>query len=967
MVDFRLLGPVEVWAGPRRLDAGQPRQRTVLAALLADAGRVVGTATLVDRVWGDDPPPTARQSLASHLARVRGVLAEAARAGGTPVRLVHRSGGYLLSIEPEQVDLFRFRRLLAAAREPQQPGEQHAPQQRAAEQRPPEQRPPERRVALLREAVALWRGEPLTGLTGAWAQRMRESWALERLDAMVEWARAELALGDTAAVLGPLSELIAEHPLAEPLAEVLMRALAAAGRPAEALAVFVTARQRLADELGTEPGGELRAVHRSILRGELAAPVPAASAPPPVRPAQLPADVPAFAGRVDQLARLDGLLPAGAGSPVTVTVSALSGTAGVGKTALAVHWAHRVAGRFPDGQLYVNLRGFDHGGAPVAPADALRGFLDAFGTPPQRIPAGLTELSTLYRSVLAGKRVLVVLDNARDAEQVRPLLPGAPGCLALVTSRTQLTGLIAAEGAHPLGLDVLPVAEARELLARRVGADRVAADPGAVGQIISACARLPLALSIAAARAQQSGFPLAETAAELRTAGRRLDALDAGDAATQVRTVFSWSYATLTPTAARLFRLLGTHWGPDLDVAAAASLAGLPPAGVRPPLAELTRAHLVAEHAPGRFALHDLLRVYAAELAGEVDGDGERRAALHRTFDHYLHTAYAADRLIHPERDPIMLPDPVPGVTPEPLRSAAAALSWVGAELTVLLRSVGRAAADGFDAHAWRLTWALTDTLQRLGHWHEQVEIQHAALAAGRRLADRAVQVQVHRSLARGYLYLGREHDALAQARQALDLVHGLADPAGHATVHLTLSKVLERMGRNRESLDQARRALAIFSATGNRHGEANSLNSVGWQYNMLQEGEKALRYCQQSLTLHQELGNRIGAALTRDSVGYIRHHLGRYAAAVDDYRQAIALLRELGDRYNEAVSTGHLGDALAALGDLDTARDCWRQALQMLDELGHPDAEKLRDRLRAQPEREAVTTSRAGNSCPNG
>jgi DNA-binding SARP family transcriptional activator/tetratricopeptide (TPR) repeat protein len=932
MVDFRLLGPVEVWAGARRLDAGQPRQRTVLAALLADAGRVVSTRTLVDRVWGDDPPPTARHSLHSHVARVRRVLEDAGAAGDAPVRLAYRSGGYLLTAEADQVDLYRFRRLLNRARAAEQSNDQ--------------------RAAHLREAVALWRGEPLTGIAGEWAVRMREGWAIERLDAVVEWARVELALNNPGAVLGPLSELIVEYPLVEPLAALLMRGLAAAGRSAEALAIYLTTRQRLVTELGTDPGRELQSVHQAILRGELSAPPPAESAPAApasVRPAQLPADVYAFAGRTEQLTRLDNLIGASArtpGGPTAVTISAMSGTAGVGKTALAVHWAHRVADRFPDGQLYVNLRGFHPGGAPMTPTDAVRGFLDAFGTPPHRIPASLDAQTTLYRSLLAGKRVLVVLDNARDAEQVRPLLPGAPGCLALVTSRSQLTSLVAAEGAHSIMLDVLPAAEARELLARRLGADRVAAEPDAVDQIITACARLPLALSIAAARAQQTGFTLAEIAAELYAAGQRLDVLDAGDAASQVRAVFSWSYITLSEPAARLFRLVGMHDGPHIGTAAAASLAGLPAARVRPLLAELARAHLLAEQTPGRFALHDLLRVYAIELAESRDSDSDRRAALHRMFDHYVHTAYGADRLIHPERDPIILPEPQAGTTPENLISAGQALSWFTSERPVLLGAVGQAASAGFDQHTWRLAWTLTDSLQRLGHWHDQVDIQHAALDAGRRLADRAVQAHVHRSLARGYLHLGRDGDALSHIRAALDLVQDLEDQASQATTHLTFSKVLERMGRDREALDHARCALVLFRAAGNRHGEANSLNSVGWLYGLLLDHPRALSNCQQALALHEQLDNRIGVALTWDSLGYIRHHIGKYREAVGDYGHALELLRELGDRYNEAVVLSHLGDTHEAVGDLDAARHCWRQALAILEELGHPDAEQVRATL---------------------
>jgi hypothetical protein len=382
---------------------------------------------------------------------------------------------------------------------------------------------------------------------------------------------------------------------------------------------------------------------------------------------QLPAAVAHFAGRTGELATLTGLLRGRAERGGTVVISAIGGTAGVGKTALAVHWAHQVADRFPDGQLYVNLRGFDPSGSVMAPAEAVRRFLDALQVPPERIPVDLDAQAALYRSQLACKRMLVVLDNARDTVQVRPLLPGAPTCLVVVTSRGQLTSLVAVDGAHPLTLDLLTEAEARELLARRLGPDRIAAEPQAVEQIVGCCARLPLALSIAAARAEQSGFPLAALAGELAETGRRLDVLDAGDAAGQVRAVFSWSYTALSSAAARLFRLLGLHPGPDISAAAAASFAAVPPAETRRLLAELVRASLLTEHTPGRYAFHDLLRAYAVDVTHTHDPADQRRAAVGRMLDHYRHTAHTAERLLNPARDPIplaLLP-PGPGVTPE--------------------------------------------------------------------------------------------------------------------------------------------------------------------------------------------------------------------------------------------------------------------------------------------------------------
>jgi NB-ARC domain/TIR domain len=380
------------------------------------------------------------------------------------------------------------------------------------------------------------------------------------------------------------------------------------------------------------------------------------------RPQQLPAAVSHFAGRVEELAMLTGLLRDRADTGGTVVISVIGGTAGVGKTALMVYWAHQVAKRFPDGQLYINLRGFDPSGSVVDSAEAVRRFLDALQVPPDRIPVDLDAQVALYRSQLAGKRMLVVLDNARDSGQVRPLLPGAPTCLVLVTSRSQLTSLIAADGAHPITLDLLTDDEARQLLARRLGADRVAAEPHAVAEIIIRCAHLPLALTLVAARAAvQSHLGLWLLVDELRDTQHLWQTLTGDDPTTNVRVVFSWSYQALSRDAARLFRLLGLHPGPDLAASAAASLAGVAASDVRRLLAELTRASLLVEHTPGRYTFHDLLRAYAADLVHTTDSDEQRHAATQRMLDHYRDTAYTAARLLNPTGDPLTLTCPAWG------------------------------------------------------------------------------------------------------------------------------------------------------------------------------------------------------------------------------------------------------------------------------------------------------------------
>jgi hypothetical protein len=455
------------------------------------------------------------------------------------------------------------------------------------------------------------------------------------------------------------------------------------------------------------------------------------------------------------LSELDALLGT-PGPPTAVVISAIDGTAGIGKTALAVHWAHRVAGQFPDGQLYVNLRGFDPDGPVLTPDKAIRGFLDALQVDPHRVPSTLDAQAALFRSLLTGRRMLIVLDNARDSDQVRHLLPGTRGCLVLVTSRNLLTGLLATHGAHPLTLDLLSDGEARDLLIQRLGAARVTAEPEAVDQLVATCARLPLALAIVAARAQRTGFALAALAAELRDAGHGLDALDTGDPASQVRAVFSWSYTTLSAPAARLFRLLGLHPGPDIDAAAAAGLTARPLPETRRLLTELTRVNLLTEHLPGRYTFHDLLRAYATEQTHAVDTDHQRRAATTRLLDHYLHTSNMAERLLNPTKEAVDLLPAQPGVTPHQLADRQQALDWFTIERPVLLAAVEHAAATGLDTHAWQLPWTMWTFLNRQGHWHDWAAAGRVAVAAAKRVADLPTQARAHRALADAYTPMGR-------------------------------------------------------------------------------------------------------------------------------------------------------------------------------------------------------------------
>jgi DNA-binding SARP family transcriptional activator/tetratricopeptide (TPR) repeat protein len=935
-VEFGLLGLIEVRIGERTVPVSSPKHRIVLAVLLLDAGRPVSGARLIDAIWGADSPTHPRRTLRVYVARLRGLLEDAAAGAGSLIATT--TDGYLLAAAETQVDLLRFQRRLVEA-------------DRAAERADPDAE-----AKLLSDALAEWRGEPLADVPSELlhrevSPRLRE----QRLRALERRIDVDLRLGRSADVVSELVALTAQHPLRERLSALLMTALESNDRRSDALSVYQTIRRALADELGVDPGEELRHLHARILAGDRADtrrsdPHGRTDATPV--PRQLPLDVRGFAGRVEQLVWLDAQL-CGDGGPTTglgdsgtttAVIIAIAGTAGVGKTALAAHWSRRVADRFPDGQLWVNLRGY--GPRPsVTPTQALTTFLRALGTPGERIPHDLDEQAALYRSLLDGRRMLVVLDNARSPEQVRPLLPAAPGCVALVTSRSQLTGLVAAEGAQPLTLDVLSLAEARDMLARRVGAGRITADPEAADEIVAQCAAVPLALAIAAARAaRRPNFPLRAIVADLRDARSGLDSLTAGEPATDVRSVFSWSFSTLSPAAARLFRLFGLHPGPDLGLPAAASLFGVRPSRVAPVLAELCDAHLVAEHAPGRYTCHDLLRAYAAELVDAAESDEERRRALNRLFDHYLHTAYAAALRLAPNRDVIRLAPRQPGVTVTDIPDHAAALAWFDADQSVLLAAIDCAARSGFDVHAWQIPWTLANFLERLGHWRDWSHCGQSALEAARRLGDRTGQASGHRALAGANVYLGRPDKTRFHLLAALDLYEQVGDPVGQAGVHTNLSHLFGRQERHADALCHSQRALELCRA--NPSGKARALNAVGWDHAHLGNYEQALVYCQEALDMHRRLGSRTGEAATWDSLGYVHHRLADHARAVTCYQHAIDILDELGSRHPQATALVNLGDNHLAAGDPEAAREAWRRALAILDDLEDPGADEVRAKV---------------------
>jgi DNA-binding SARP family transcriptional activator/Tfp pilus assembly protein PilF len=936
-MDIRLLGPMQLRLRDRVVDAGPPQQRKLLAALAVDAGRPVAAAVLVDRVWDKAPPSGAHAALYSHISRLRRLLHTGDEGGGDrpgtgaadqpPVRLVRRAAGYVLELDPQQVDLHRFRHLAATARQ--------------AESTDTE------RANLLDEALRLWSGPPLADLPGEWAARMRTGWQQERLDAAVQWADACLRLGRSEQMIGPVRQLLDDYPLAEPLVEILMRALAAAGRDAEALDCYAAMRARLADELGVEPGPQLRAVHQALLRGELDRPAspaapspPAVAAAPPVVPAQLPADVGAFTGRQAELAALDRLLipgdgADGAGGHAALVISAVSGTGGVGKTALAVRWAHRARGSFPDGQLYVNLRGYDPQ-QPVSPGDALTRFLNALGVTGTDVPLDEDERAARYRTATAGRRMLIVLDNASTADQVRPLLPGTDSCVVVVTSRDSLSGLVALHGAHRLELDRLPIAEAVALLRRLLGS-RVDAEPAAAVTLAEQCARLPLALRVAAdLAATQPARPLAGLVADLADQQRRLDLLNAGgDARAAVRAVFSWSYQHLSAEAARAFRLLGLQPGPDIDAYAAAALLDTDLPHAHRLLDALALAHLIEPTTPGRHGMHDLLRAYAADLATGHDSETDRNTALTRLFDHYLATAAAAMDALFPagaDRRPRIAPPatPVPPVSDE-----AAALAWLDGNRQTLVAVCTHTATHGWPHHATRLAHTLYRYYADGNHYLQMFTTHTQALAAAGQVGDRGAQAHTLNSLAIANLRMSEYHKAIEQLTQALDISRELGDRYGQARALGNLGATRQQLGELSPAADYCHQSLAVYRDIGDRVGEARSLGNLGLIYTQLGRYETAAEVSQQALAIYREIGDRAGEAITLGNLGAAYARQGRYSRATEHLRQALTLSRQVGIRDPQADALTDLGDIHTALGQYGTAADHHRQALAIFEEIG--------------------------------
>ncbi|WP_170184629.1 AfsR/SARP family transcriptional regulator [Streptomyces sedi] len=869
VLSARLLGPLEVTVGDRRIRL-TGRQRALCAALLLDANRPVRVEQLVDRLWNDRPPSAAG-------ARLRSLVTEVRRALGTRAdALETHSPGYLLRVEPSRCDLPVFESLVAEGNRLAAGGDWSSAGERYA------------------RALALWRGDPLPDLPAApERQRLLE---LRVTAAEGRW-EAAVERGERGAAVAELTRLTGEHPLRERPHALLMRALHAEGRTAEALEVYAALRRRLVDELAVEPSAELAAV-----QCELLAPEPHA-VPRPTRglfgvPRQLPAVTPLFTGRVAELGQLESAWAEGG------RLLAVTGPAGAGKTAMALAWAGRAADRFPDGQLCLDLRGFDRSG-PMPVAEALPVLLQGLGCPAARVPVTVEAQAALLRTLLADRCVLIVLDDAADATQIRPLLPGPSRSVVLVTSRDRLSGLVTADGARRVVCETLPPADALTLLARAVGADRVAAEPEAAARLARLCDHLPLALCVAASRiGERPAARVADYVEELAERGRLARLAVDGDSALMVRAALDLSYAKLPESARLVVRSLGAVGGTGRSARAAAAGAGVEPAVAEEALRGAARVHLVEESADGRFTWHDLVHEFAAQRLCEEESPERREAAVIRLLDHYLHGAErvaTACRLV-PSRLPLTAP--VPGAQVPEFADRAEALAWVHREWEDLTAVLTHAAEHGPGRQAWQLVVSLSDVLSHelpLADWLRLAEL---ALRVADRTGDRLGGAAVRLSLALAHWRATNLPEALAEYGRARELAREARWPEGEAIALQGMGVAIKQLGRPRAALGYYRRALTRFREAGLVVDMANVLGNIGSAHLALGELEQAREALDEDLPLARASGKPHSHAMALVNQGLVRLRLGRLDEALDTLAEAQHMATEAGLTYVRAVAS---------------------------------------------------------------
>jgi DNA-binding SARP family transcriptional activator/tetratricopeptide (TPR) repeat protein len=923
--DFRLLGPLIVLHDGAAVPIPKGKQRAVLATLLLRANQFVSFEELIESLWGTSPPASARVTVQNYVKRLRQVLGDDGRD-----RIATSPRGYTFAATADEVDAARFSRLVQSAHE-------------AAESR----RWPQAR-GHADAALSLWRGEPLADVASDLLTRQEVPRLTEtRLQAMEIQLNARLQSGAEGAVISDLRSLTHAHPLRESLHGMLMLALQRTGRQGEALAAYQDARRVLIEELGSEPGFELQRLHERILTADPAL-IPAQltsaahqSLPPLGRlsagpvPRQLPAATRHFTGREHELSALTGLLDSADGhAQGTVVISAIGGTAGVGKTALAVQWAHQVSGRFPDGQLYVNLRGYDPD-KPVSPEDALAGFLRALGVPGQIIPLELDERASQYRSLVANRRIVTVLDNAWSAEQVRPLLPGSSSCVTVVTSRDALSGLAARDGAVRLSLDLLSLPESVDLLRELIGA-RVNAEPQAAITLARQCCRLPLALRVTAEIATaRPDSTLIDLTRELANEQQKLSLMDAGgDERTAVRTVFSWSYQHLDADCAWMFRLVSLHPGSDFDAGSAAALAETTPQRAARTLAELARGHLLQHGPPGRYSMHDLLRAYARELVEASDGESGQHAALSRLFEYYTQTAAILSSIFPPRRRQAGECRQPPGTT-APATDPAAALAWLDAERASMAAAIVYMSDHGWPDHATHLASTISAYLEHGGHLADAITIHRHALRAAHVSDDKRAEADRLNDLGVIELWQGRYQPAAKLLGQALALFEKTGDRFGWATALGHMAVVERRQGSPRQAADHQQQVLEVFRQIGDEWGQASTLNRLGVIEVEQRHYQDATEYQQQAISLYRQIGDQTGEAESLMRLGVIEMVQSNYPRATERHEQAIALFRFLGARINEAEALEGLGDIYLATGDAAAAYSHHSAALGLAEQTG--------------------------------